>query len=344
MKVFRSSLVVGLLGLFAVSLATFPAFAGNNLIGNGFPSGPHYNLNIIGKKDQFICPLQADYLASTPDQNVIYVWRYDSDIEILMESGAKGPKNAPSLATLKVTDWCSNNIDGTPAVLQLPADPDGYAVYARITGKPGSVDQNGNGLPSFAFTDRDFTLVEDEFGNDLFGLGLITPTGIVDFAGNELFRFDGSRKGKGVKQATNITELFQFSGDVCAINDQTTFCSDGSCTVGPVVCCVPVQDDGSGGLQQTNEGCTDPDLLGFAACEAQVEVMAGVFACDGENIFDGATTTNVCEVTTQCKTFADQWIFNIADFVNALFGADNNGSYNVQFRFYPLPLQNNQTP
>ena len=32
-------------------------------------------------------------------------------------------------------------------------------------------------------------------------------------------------------------------------------------------------------------------------------------------------------------------IFNIADFVDVLFNVKNNGTYNVNLRFYPLPLQ-----
>jgi hypothetical protein len=58
--------------------------------------------------------------------------------------------------------------------------------------------------------------------------------------------------------------------------------------------------------------------------------------------FGDAMTDNVCEVSPVCKTFTDAWIFNIADFVNVLFGAENNGSYNIQVRYYPLPLINNQ--
>jgi len=326
---------LGLLILSGIVLSDSIGLAGNNLIGNGFPSGPHFNLNIIGKNNDFVCPSASDYLASTPGQNVIYVRRVDSDIEILMESGAKGPKSDPSLTTLKVTDWCSNSIDGTAAALQLPKDADGYAVYARITGKPGSED----GLPTFAFSGREFVLVEDELGNDLIGLGLITDTGIYDFAGNELYRYDSSKSGKGVRKATNISELFQFSGDVCAINDQTTFCGPdlSLCTAGPTVCCVPFVDDGSGNLVEANS--CDPALVQFGAC---VNQEAGL--CPASITYNGVTTANICPVTTQCKTFEDQWIFNIADFVNMLFGAENNGSYNVQFRFYPLPLLNNQTP
>lgn len=336
MKVFlNKSIILGLFTLLVIGLSVSTGVAGNNLIGNGFPSGPHFNLNIIGKNSDFVCPSLADYVASTPGQNVIYVRRVDSNIEILMESGAKGPKSDPSLTTLKVTDWCSNNIDGSSATLQLPKDAEGYAVYARITGKPGSED----GLPTFAFSGREFVSVEDEFGNDLFLLGLINDTGIYDYAGNELYRYDGSKSGKGVKKAVNITELFQYSGQICAINDQTTFCSAdlSLCTPGPIVCCVPFVDDGSGNLVEASS--CDPTLVGFGACVNQQE---GV--CPDSITYNGFTTTNICQVTTQCKYYDDQWIFNIADFVSVLFGAENNGSYNVHLRFYPLPLLNNQTP
>ena len=58
--------------------------------------------------------------------------------------------------------------------------------------------------------------------------------------------------------------------------------------------------------------------------------------CD--NADDIGSGIDWVQVDAQCKSFADEWIFNIEDFVNVLFGADNNGSYNVQLRFYQLPL------
>lgn len=369
----KLSLLGGLAVVFVLGLAAPPIFAGNNLLGNGFPSGPHFNLNIHGKKDNFTCPA-AKYevtnsgtsgvpvgtivegscpAGATCQQvygNVIFVPRGwgNGPIEILMESGRKGPKSNPDTTELEVTDWCTKDLDGDAAVLRLPKDLDGYAVYARILGKPGD-----GGDPTFKFTSRELALVEDEFGNDLLGLGLITETGIVDFAGNELTRWDTGTKGKGVQKAKNITEIFEFTGQVCAINDQDAFCADAdpACTAGPTVCCVPFQDDGSGGLEETNEGCTDPGLVGFAACVNQIDTNSDSIPddcpvtityqdADGNSV----ETTNVCDVTTQCKGFEDEWIFNIADFVNVLFGIDPDGSYTVQIRFYPLPLQNNQTP
>lgn len=94
--------------------------------------------------------------------------------------------------------------------------------------------------------------------------------------------------------------------------------------------------------------CGDHDL--YAACGNQVDsngdtvpdCLSSITYTDANG--DPITTANVCTVTTTCKTFTDQWIFNIADFVNVLFGIDPDGSYNVQIRFYPLPLINSQTP
>jgi hypothetical protein len=320
-----------------LALTTSAALAGNNLLGNGYPSGPHFNLIILGKKPGFVCPTAAEYIATTPAQNVIYVPQVGTDVKIMMESGAKGPKNDPTLAVLKVTDWCSDAFDGTPAVVQIPKDPEGYAAFARIHGKPGPGDGS---TASFEFTTRELDLVQDEFGNDLLVLGVVDDEGVTDISGTIIERFDTGSKGKGAKKATDISALFEYTGQVCAINNQDGFCSgDSVCSPGPTVCCVPVEEVAGAFVEAS--GCNDPDLAGFAGCALQVEVD-GVMQCPDQLPYNGGLTSNVCEVITACKTFDGAWIFNIADFVNVLFGADNEGSYNVQVRLYPLPLINNQ--
>lgn len=352
--------------LFVLGLLASPTFAGNNLLGNGFPSGPHFNLIIHGKNDNFTTCPAAKYEVTDPGTsgvligtivegscpatatcqqvfgNVINVPRGwgDGPIEILMESGRKGPKSNPGTTELEVTDWCTKDIDGDAAVLRLPQDSDGYAVYARILGKPGD-----GGGPTFKFTSRELVLVEDEMGNDLLGLGLITDNSIINFDGSELTRWDTAKNGKGVQKAKNITEIFEFTGQACAINDQSTFCASGGCSDGPVVCCVPFVEQQNGTFVE-NSVCQEP----YGACVNQTDT-------NGDTILDCLATITyqvangdpveaqtVCPVSTQCKNFEDKWIFNIADFVNVLFGIDPDGSYNVQIRFYPLPLQNNQTP
>ena len=72
-------------------LAAFPAFAvqpGQTVNPNGFPSGDHYNLNIIGKKSGFTCPEQQyDLSGNLLYGNVIYVPETGTDIKIMMQSG-----------------------------------------------------------------------------------------------------------------------------------------------------------------------------------------------------------------------------------------------------------------
>ena len=43
--------------------------------------------------------------------------------------------------------------------------------------------------------------------------------------------------------------------------------------------------------------------------------------------------------TLYCRDYTGAWIFGIADFVDVLFNIKNNDSYNINLRFYPLPLQ-----
>ena len=483
----KRNLLSSFLGLIAIGLIAVSSFAGKPVdgdgifLGNGYPSGPHYNLNLIGKKDNFTCPAakfeftldsacdgreQGDVIVaeSCPDAcnctqglqvfgNVIFMPRRTDDssqpgteddkISILVESGRKGPKGKPTAAVLEVTDLCTESFPddgsatgpgyetGDPATFRLPSDEDGYAVYARIHGKPGEAvfedltatpigsggscdadsgdvcdpDNDGDGVceiketcvgdPSFEFTSRQLKLVEDEFGNDLVAIGLITSEGTFDFDGNPLHRFDNLKKGKGVRKAVDITDFFTFNGEVCFINDASIqlFCPSGpgsdNCALrtddggrDSPVCCVAANLDATGNVELA-DSCVEAD--GFAYCEDNavlVEVAGdGIGDDDGDcesgeecvnecpatisfenpdntvgdapaligngNCDPGENCTTVpddggevCTVVPVCKDFSEDpvWIFNLEAFVNVLFGVDNNGSYNVQLRFYPLPL------
>ena len=56
-------LCVLLLGVLILSFdSAYAVKPGEDVNPNGFPSGPHYNLNIHGKKDGFNCPEQQYYL------------------------------------------------------------------------------------------------------------------------------------------------------------------------------------------------------------------------------------------------------------------------------------------
>ncbi len=146
-----------LMGLIFVAAAPMTAQAAKPVdsagvpFGNGFPSGAHFNLNMIGKKANFTCPA-PEFDPDTNEQlygNVIFIPREQGTdpINILVESGNKGPKGAVDTNTLEVPDWCTESFAdsggpgmGDPAIFRLPANGAGYAVYARITGKPGDGD------------------------------------------------------------------------------------------------------------------------------------------------------------------------------------------------------------
>ena len=319
-------------GFAGTAQAGKPVDNDGNPLGNGFPSGPHFNLNILGKQLNFTCP-EVD-----PEDlgHVIFVPREvpgGDKIQIIVESGKKGPKNNPDATDLEVVDPCTETfpdfLNGAedPAVFRLPKNADGYAVYARITGKP--TDD-----PTFTFTDRTITLVEDENGNDLLLLGVIigsqTFVAICDLPDEpcELIRTDTTKSDKGVQKAKEITAIFEFSGLVC-IEDIAGELFDDFCALDPdPPFCLP-----------TDLCCLDGILAGgecLLLTDALFDDGGGNFACDNADDFGSGVDWE--PVDAQCKSFADEWIFNIEDFVNVLFEAENNGSYNVQLRFYPLPL------
>jgi hypothetical protein len=302
--------------------------------GNGFPSGKHYNLNILAKKDHFTCPA-PEIDPETGQQvfgNVIFIPREQGTdaITILMESGRKGPKGAQDTATLQVTDWCSESFPddgqnkGDCAVLRLPKHDKGYAVYARITGKP----PKDPGEEHKVTITPELFYVEDEAGNDLILLGLVDSQGIAKFSsdGMTVTRIDTSdgKRGKGVRKATDVTALFLWTGGVAYLQeDSSIYCIDETgewvCTeLG--ICAVDIDADG---VYDRADLLTDVGILGP----------------------DG--TTLVCPLTdadgvpyeqlvAQYRYYENEWIFNIADFVGYLWHLDSTGAYHIQVRFYPL--------
>ncbi len=312
-------------------------------LGNGFPSGPHFNLILHGKKDDFACPAPqfferittdidgshtvGDLVKSCPELdaceattieffgNVVNFQRdttnNDAPVSILIQSGRGGPKKNPGATELQVTDWCAEAFpdfpgtgDGDPAEVLLPKDSEGYAVFLRVLGKPA----DGGGPDIDFFVDEGgIQLVEDEFGNDLVLLGLLTSEGTFDSAGLPANRFDTTKPGKGAKKATDISDLFNFDGRICFINDADIdlFCikevagvdgnEDGICDGGEtcenicadftsgdtnndgtdditpidrVVCCAGATNDG--GTVVAVDDCPDddtPTATGYAFCQ-----------------------------------------------------------------------------
>ena len=303
--------------------------------GNGYPCGFHYNLNILAKWDHFTCPCpEYDDSGNQVFGNVIFNPREQGDdpITILMESGRKGPKNQQDQdpQAFRVTDWCTESFpdcigdgqheaDGDWATLELPKNEEGYLVFGRIAGKPGE-----DGEPHVVIS-PDLYYVQDESENDLVLFGMIDGDGVWTFMDDSatLYRSDATKSGRGVKQSTNLTPLFQFSGTVCyPYEEGYGTCSDPACAQ-MSLCCVD----------------SEPDRLGYERCD----LLAGVGIEVGEPATTVCPTTDVdgylyYSVEGDCVTYEDKWVFNIAEFVGYLWDITNEGAYNIKIRFYPLPL------
>jgi len=295
--------------------------------GNWAPSGYHYNLILLGKQAHFACPPpEYDEFGNQVYGNVIFMPREQGTdpITILMESGAKGPKGKVDASVLEVIDWCTESFpdygenQGDQAVLRLPK-ADGYAVYARIHGKP---DKDGE--PS-VYLAPDLAYVEDESGTNLVLLGLVDRYGISTYSsdGETIYRTstDSSKKGRGTQKFTNLTAMFEWTGEVCYVQeDVSDFCYD---DLGNYIC---------SGLDLC---CKDEDMdLVYDSCSLLTDV--GIPFDDGMGGFVLECPSETDPVSAQCRTYDNEWIFNIADFVGYLWNLDSTGAYNIQVRFYPV--------
>lgn len=205
---------------------------GTNVNPNGFPSGPHHNLNMIGKKAGFSCPAVDEYDLS--DRNVIFVPENGKQIKIYMQSG-KG-KQFEDIDQLQVSDWCA--FDGKGAALQLPKHEAGYGVYIRVLAKHNNDPATDPNLENIMVQ---LSMAEDESGNKLVYLGEITDNGIRTYDGEFV-------RHKGKSRAVDITDLFMFTGTICTILDVDT---------SPNLCCY---DDDQNGfyeycLKASETGC-----------------------------------------------------------------------------------------
>lgn len=273
-----------LVALVAV-LDPVPSYAiqpGQTVNPNGFPSGEHYNLNILGKKDGYHCEKQYDELGNPVYGNVIFVPLNGNSIKILMQSGAG--RKAEEITNFQVTDPCTASMDGDPAIVQIPKNDRGYRVYARALARPTN-------SPSLQIT-PDLIAVEDEFGNDLIYLGLVTSNGFQT-------PYSSFSRKKGQSTAQDITGLFEWSGSVCYFS--STYCTEACATTS--LCCIP------GAVAGTYDSCTPK--IDFCPL-------------------------GTVEISAYCRTYTDEWVFNIGDFVTYLWGIDNNGLRHLQVRFYPV--------
>ncbi len=326
------TLVALLVGATAVMAAKPPhAGEGNQLIPrpNGFPAGPHYNLNIHGKKVGFACN-------DTPGGGSVFVPEYgNATIEYV--SNKKG-----SLAELMVLDPCAG-FDGDPAKVQLPYEAEGYYVFGRILGKPNNSSNddeassvilypnvvlqacNDTGYNTTAF--GDLTSCDDP----LLALGLIVQNQVY-LAENETYvRFEpGVTKGKGKSKATDITALFTYVGWV--VHEDLDIWGPGNASDGVID-----DYDVPGGIYGAPGNAT-AEVLAANKTVADYDCIIGG-NCNGEIDLIEEWLAFQADIDPPMAWYYSpddgMWIFNIADLVVTEQGLVNDGTKLLQIRFYP---------
>jgi len=263
---------------------------------NGFPSGPHYNLNLIGKKADFACNN-----APEPDPitgfygNVVFVPE-DGTGTINMLSGTTKGKTASTFVGLQVPNPCAG-FDGSKALVQLQANANGYLVYARALAKPTADPDN----PTMTLTPG-LSWVEDENADNLVYIGLVTSGGFSS-------PFQELTRTKGHSVAVPISDMFMWAGTICYEFPPTNLFGDEPPVYPGVSMCYA--DTNLSGEYDLGDTITAP--------------VSG--ACpDGFML-----TTLYCHTFDTA-----QWVFNIADLVRYFWGVDTSGSKLVQIRFYPI--------
>jgi len=283
---------------------------GNQLIPrpNGFPAGPHFNLNIHGKKLGYECN-------NTSGGGSIFVDEYgNATIEYVTNKKS-------SVTNLTVLDPCAVN-NGT-AKVQIPYEADGYFVFGRILGKPNH-GKNGTASSVILYPNVVTQACNDTENNTDFGnwtscdlaLGFILHNQVYLPENNETYeRFDpGVTKGKGKSKATNITRLFTYTGwvvhpdlDIWPVGDP-----DGVINVSDI----PVDDYDGNTTTLPNRDYNNDGLI------------------DEVDVEDWLTDMKVSN-PPMAWYYDGVWIFNIADLVVTEQGLVNDGTKLLQIRFYP---------
>ena len=144
--------------------------------------------------------------------------------------------------------------------------------------------------------------VEDENGNNLLVLGLVTGTG-WETPTKTLTRT------KGKVTAVDMTGLFLWSGDVCYL-DSTYYCTVEDPCIEKQFCCEEYDSDG---------------------------YCVKYYEANDTEIADNLCADQTALITLECQEYLETWVFNIGDFVGAMWEMYADGNFKlVNIRFYPV--------
>ncbi len=303
---------------------------------NGFPSGQHFNLNIHGKKYEYLCE-------PAPGGNSVFILEYTSDYTTPeAKSIIQYVSNKRSSSTqLEVLDPCDrlfrNPPDDDPVKVMLPHDIEvdgatisagGFYVFGRILGKPNNgrnkVESNILLYPNVVTEacNDDPDTPDPDFGDytscDEVPLGLIVGENLYTAEPEYYERFkSGATKGKGKSKATDITPLFTYEG--WAVDERLDISGDGI---------IDVNDIPVGAWTIIESFGFDPNLFDddptFGNSNDLIDLITEWL------LFQAALQTPMAWY------FTPTWIFNVADLVVTEQGLVNDGAKLLQLRFYPV--------
>ncbi len=205
--------------------------------------------------------------------------------------------------TLQVTDPCVTLFDGSPAVMQLPANPNGYRVYARALATP-TYDPENPDKPGMYITPK-LISVSSQVETDtetLIYLGMATSDGFTSaYATKEI-----SPRKKGKSTAVEISDIFDWSGYVC-YDDPAKIPADSLEYPSTLMCGKDTSLPPDGIVDEIKPPTDGTCPVGYPI-----------------------------KIYLYCHQYdIPLWVFNIADFVTVLWSIENNGNKLVQIRFYP---------
>lgn len=152
--------------------------------------------------------------------------------------------------------------------------------------------------------DGNLFFIKDEFGSDYLVLGLITGSGFQT-------PVQTSTQGDTVSVPKDISGLFEWSGKVCYF-DSATYCA---------------REPDAGVCTSEERCCTDTD---------EDEILDSCI--DATRNFDETLSCTTGALTAlSCRTYVNESIFNIAEFVTYLWNVDDEGNFKeADFLFYPV--------
>jgi hypothetical protein len=300
---------------------------------NGFPSGPHFNLNIHGKNPDYMCD-------SEPGGGSVFVPEYGySEIQMIQNKKS-------SISELTVHDKCAFD-DGVVKV-QLPIGH--YQVYARILAKP---KKNGESrevsfYPKLIEACNDTTVYDPN--ND--GVVDVNDLYLLDINGNGYVDDldDPDLNGDGDVNQLDVEIWASTFGDMIECTDSTLI------ALGIVTGTNAFTQDGQS-LDRTkgkSKAVNVTDMLMYSGIVFDTSLD---WDGDGDlDIVDYVNTVNIDQNTDGYVTESDFemwidelelaglvqdyrtdpiWVFDLADLVVYGWDYENNGSKLVQIRFYP---------